>query len=109
MAIYKETDLFGSKEDRAPSVFYKVTCASGEPARALLSVKSAFARWEANADAIMILRLLANQCAKSPQSCGGLLKFLQNIYREIALKNGTLEAGVLARDALVDRFLVRTR
>jgi hypothetical protein len=68
-------------------------------------VKGAFSRGAAATDAIMILRMLANHYMKNPVG-DSVLNFLENIWREIAMKSGALGADLAARDALVHRFLV---
>jgi hypothetical protein len=70
-----------------------------------ISMAGAFSKRSAATDAVLILRILESQYARALSSSQGRRGFLDTIAREIALKNGDCEADVIARDALICKFL----
>lgn len=96
--------LFGeSEQDRGPTPFKKVVPSPKLQTKSFpkITLESAFSRQQAASDAVFILRMLGSQYARQGQPKG------QNamIQREIQLKKGECEAEILARDALICKFL----
>lgn len=99
-------DMFGvGSQARPASPFYRVTprTKSAAPSFPTLLMSNGFDRNAAKADAILTLRMTANQSAKAlPASKEAFLKALG---REVALKRGDFEADMMMRDALMEKFL----
>ena len=96
--------LFGEDERTEGSTpFKRVIPLQTKPAKPFpkITLESAFLRQQATADAIFILRVLGNQYARQGQPKGQSAM----IQREIQLKQGECEAEILARDALICKFL----
>lgn len=98
-------DMFGVWKQAAPtsSPFFRVipsTKKTVAPFPTLL-MSNGFDRSAARNDAILTLRLTANQAlrASAPNA------FLEAVGREIALKRGDFDSETMMRDALMDRFL----
>lgn len=66
-----------------------------------LLMSNGFTRNAARNDAILTLRMIANQAAKNSASNA----FLRTLGREISLKRGDFEPEMMMRDALMERFL----
>ncbi|MDR1907847.1 MAG: hypothetical protein LBQ43_03215 [Holosporales bacterium] len=88
-------------EVKAPSPFFKVNSPPPKPAFAPLVMSNCFYKNSARADAMLILRMLANQNAKYGDYDG----FMEQLDREISLKNGDFDAETMARDALINKYL----
>lgn len=114
-APFLATDMFGPKEAKpdAPtsSLFVKVVPQaapkSGFPS---LSMTQGFSRTAARADAMLVLRIAENQAAKAlqPLSDDRKTTFLEAVSREIALKEGVVDAEMAMRDALMARFCTKS-
>lgn len=70
-----------------------------------LFMNNGFYRNTARSEAILTLRILANQSAKSLQNKTAKNHFLGYIYREIHIKSGRFEAEIMMRDALINKYL----
>jgi hypothetical protein len=93
-------DMFGP-EAPTQSTFFKINTPPPKAPFAPLAMGNCFFKNAARADAMLILRMLANQNAKA----GNIDGFFEQINREIAIKSGELDAETAARDALICKFL----
>lgn len=106
---FQEQALFGESSGFTPRLFAKVipqpSQREGFPA---LSMSQGFSRNAARSDAMLTLRIAANQAAKTAQASKATFSqrqdFLDTLDREVALKSGTLEADMAMRDALMAKF-----
>lgn len=104
--ITDNQDMFKAKEkdsSRQQSPFFKVTSSMKVAASSFptLLMSNGFTRNAARNDAILTLRMIANQAAKNSASDA----FLRTLGREISLKQGDFEPEMMMRDALMERFL----
>ncbi|MDR0631436.1 MAG: hypothetical protein LBF66_02620 [Holosporales bacterium] len=90
-----------SQEAKKPSPFFKTTTTLPKAPFTPLKISGGFYKSAAKADAMLIIRMLANQSAKNGNYC----EFLEHLNREISLKNGDFDAETMARDALMSRWL----
>jgi hypothetical protein len=88
-------------EKNAPSPFCKTNAPISKAPFAPLKMSGCFNKGAAKSDAMLIIRMMANQSMKDRKYC----EFLEHLTREISLKNGDFEAEVLARDVLMSRWL----
>ncbi|MDR1598054.1 MAG: hypothetical protein LBR89_03920 [Holosporales bacterium] len=92
-------DMFAP--DQPPqSMFYKVDSPPPKPPFAPLVMSNCYYKNSARADAMLIIRMLANQSAKSKN----FEDFQEQIAREIKIKRGRFDAETMARDALISRL-----
>jgi hypothetical protein len=64
-------------------------------------MQNGFSKNSAKSDAMLILRMLTNQNIK----VGNVTEFLCQVNREINIKNGRFESEIMARDALINKFV----
>jgi hypothetical protein len=93
-------DMF-APEVPVPSILVKINTAPSKAPFAPLAMGNCFFKNAARADAMLILRMLANQNAKAEN----VDEFFKQINREIAIKSGDLDAETVARDALICKFI----
>ncbi|GHS94187.1 hypothetical protein AGMMS49949_07890 [Alphaproteobacteria bacterium] len=105
---FQAQDLFGNAAPpQEASPFHPVKNASGTEKSTfpIITMENGFDKSSARADAILILRMRANRLAKSLASASTRASFVQQIQREIALKDGSFDAETMARDSLMAQFL----
>lgn len=101
-------DMFCSAREKngttRPSPFFRVTPSvkTAPPVFPVLLMSNGFDRNAARSEAILALRMSANQAARGLCAKDALLKALG---REIALKRGDFEPDMIMRDALIEKFL----
>lgn len=111
---FQEQALFGGEKASKSVLFAKVTPQppqrSGFPT---LLMSQGFSRNAARADAMLTLRISANQAAKMAQvpraTASQKQDFLDALDREAALKEGALEPEMAMRDALMMKFFTKGR
>ncbi|MDR1207888.1 MAG: hypothetical protein LBJ89_00890 [Holosporales bacterium] len=100
-SVYYAAKCMFSPEKNTPSPFCKTNSPISKAPFTPLKMSGCFYKGAAKSEAMLIIRMMANQSAKDRK----YREFLEHLNREISLKNGDFEAEVLARDALMNRWL----
>jgi hypothetical protein len=96
-----------SSEKKRQTPFVKVSPMPGSAPKAFVAItmSSAFDKHKASFEAMLIIRTLAHQDLKRAYTAAGQDAFLENVQREVSIKTGEFEPEIMARDALMCRFL----